>query len=115
MILPVGTIVAARYTYGDEIQLWKFYKILGYTNTRVRFQEIEHKTVYDDGKTGPHYYSDPRHCIPVQVDGEYKMIGPIRTKSYKILTSGTMCFHPEEFYAVYGAWNGEPLEEYNYH
>ena len=35
--------------------------------------------------------------------------------SYKITDSGVMCFSPEQFYRVRGAWNGKPLETYNYH
>ena len=114
--LPVGTIMAARYTYGGETQLWKFYKILGYTPTKVRLIEIEGKTVYDDGKTGPHYYDDPRHCIPVEYFGRYNEIGVPFLRKYRFSKyDGEMCVTPEEFYYASGAWDGKPLEEYNYH
>jgi len=114
---PIGTIVKAKYTYGSEVQYWKLYKIIGYTNTRVKFIEVETKTVYDDGKTGPHYYSDPRHCEPVLYFGKYNEVGESKTKSFKFSNyNGEMYFSPEEFYYTCGEYKpGEYLEEYNYH
>lgn len=114
---PVGTIVKAKYTYGGEVQHWKLYKILGYTNTKVRFIEIESKDIYDDGKTGPHYYDDPRHCEPVMYFGEYNEIGEPHLRSYKFSKyNGEMYFSPEEFYYTDGEYKpGEYLESYNYH
>lgn len=114
---PIGTIVKARYTYGSEVQYWKLYKIIGYTATRVKFIEIETKSVYDDGKDGPHYYDAPRHCEPVMYFGQYNEVGDPKTKSYKFSTyDGEMRFSPEEFYYVCGEYKpGEYLEEYNYH
>lgn len=115
-LLPVGTILAAKYTYGSETQLWKFYKILGYTATRVRLVEIQSKTTYDDGKSGPHYYDAPRHCAPVMRFGKYDEIGIPFLKKYRFSTyTGEMCVSPEELYHAHGAWSGKPLEEYNYH
>ena len=114
--LPVGTIVAAYHTYGGESLFWKFYKIVGYTEKRVKFQELDDITTYDDGLDGPHYYNDPKHCQPkLDANGDYIPVGPVKTKNFKILSDGTFCFRPEEFYIAFDAWNGEPLETYNYH
>ena len=114
---PIGAIVKAKYTYGGEVQYWKLYKILGYTNTRVKFVEIETKSVYDDGKSGPHYYDAPRHREPVMYFGKYNEVGDVRTRAYKFSKyDGEMTFSPEEFYYVTGLYKSDDyLEEYNYH
>ena len=111
----IGNVLAARYTYGDEILNWRFYIICGYTAKRVKIQRIEDVTTYDDGLEGPHYYDAPKHIQPVIVDGKAIPIDEPKNISYKILSDGTFCVHPEPFYTSYGVWTGEPLEKYNLH
>lgn len=112
--LPVGTIVAAKYETCETLY-WKFYTITGYTAKRVEIREIESKVTYDDGVEGPHYYDAPKHTQPVVTNEYAKAIEGAKRVSYKITDSGVMCFSPEQFYRVRGAWNGKPLETYNYH
>lgn len=112
--LPVGTIVAAKYETCETLY-WKFYVITGYTAKRVEIKKIESKITYDDGVDGPHYYDAPKHTQPVITNGFANPIEGAKRVSYKITDSGVMCFNPEQFYRVRGAWNGEPLETYNYH
>lgn len=111
----VGRILAAKYFYGDEILTWKFYIVRGYTAKRVKIQELKTITTYDDGLKGPHYYDAPKHIQPVIVDGYVTTCGDIKNISYKLLSDGTFCVHPEPYYTSYGVWNGEPLEKYNLH
>ena len=114
--LPVGTVVVAKYTYGLEILHYKFFAIVGYTAKKVRIQELDALTTYDDGREGPHYYDDPKHIQPVvDTQGRAYPIGGSKLVNYKISEEGKMSFKPEEFYRFNGVWNGKPLEVYNLH
>lgn len=111
----VGSILAARYTYGDEVLNWKFYIVQGYTAKRIKIQRIDTITTYDDGLEGSHYYVDPKHIQPIIIDGQVVLIDKPKAMNYKILSDGTFCMHPEAYYTSYGVWNGQPLEKYNLH
>jgi len=115
--LPIGTIVYAKYTYGGETCLYHFYRIEGYTGKSVRITKLIEERVYDDGKTGPHYYDDPFHVKPKVVNGRYVLDTIIYKSLRKIYTNskGKMWFKPEEFFSYQGPWDGQPLEAYNYH
>lgn len=115
--LPIGTIVYARYTYGGETCLYHFYRIDGYTKKGVRITKLEDERVYDDGKTGPHYYDDPFHVRPKMIDDKYVLDPEIYKSLRKIYVNSRdeMRFKTEEFFSYQGVWNGQPLEAYNYH
>ena len=114
--LPIGTVTVAKYTYGSEILHYKFFTIVGYTAKKVRIQELDTITTYDDGKEGPHYYDDPKHIQPaLDTQGRAYPVGESKLVNYKISEKGTMTFKPEEFYRYNGVWEGKPLEVFNLH
>lgn len=117
-VLEVGDILSAKYTYGWECLFWKFFRVTRTTPSMVEIEELKGKTVYDDGKTGPHYYDDPRHYDLVR-DSFGNPIpedrGIFGLRKVKYLKSGDPVVKPEEFYRSIGIWDGKPLEEYNYH
>lgn len=110
--LPVNSIIAARFTYGDEIEHYHFYQIVSYSAKRVRIAKLRDIVTYDDGRVGPHYYNDPKHIRPIE---PYEWCEAPKSVSYKITSDGYMKIKPEEYYTSYGDWSGEPLEIYNYH
>lgn len=111
-LLPVGSIIAAKFTYGSEVLEYKFYSIEGYTSKRVKVQEVECLTTYDDGIAGPHYFDAPRHCKPLYKGKEPVKIGPAKAVTYSLI-GDTMIIKPCPYYTSRGKWNGEPLEVYN--
>lgn len=113
-LLPVGSIIAAKFTYGSEVLDYKFYSIEGYTSKRVKVQEVECLTTYDDGIAGPHYFDAPRHCKPLYKGKEPVKIGPAKAVTYSLM-GDTMIIKPCPYYTSRGKWNGEPLEVYNLH
>lgn len=118
---PIGAIIVASNTYGVEYLNYKFYRVLGYTAKRIRIQEVESLVTYDDEKSEPHRYTDPKHIRPVMDEHNIPiLIGSPKLVSYKVKgTPGTPTFsvrlRPEEYYTCEGVWNGAPLEVYNYH
>lgn len=117
-ILEVGDILAAKYTYGWECLLWEFFRVVRTTPSMVEIEQLKGKTVYDDGKTGPHYYDDPRHYDLVR-DAEGNPVvdtnGIHGKRKVKYTKSGVPVVKPEDFYCSRGIWDGKPLESYNYH
>lgn len=114
--LPIGTVIMAKYTYGGEILHWKFYAILGYTRTKVKIQEIDSLTTYDDGKEGPHYYDAPKHIQPViDTHNHATLVGKPKLVNYKVSNDGKMTCNPEEYYRYIGPWDGKPQITYNLH
>lgn len=113
-LLPVGSIIAAKFTYGSEVLGYKFYSIEGYTSKRVKVQEVECLTTYDDGIAGPRYFDAPRHCKPLYRGKEPVKIGPAKAVTYSLM-GDTMIIKPCPYYTSRGKWNGEPLEVYNLH
>lgn len=113
--LPVGTIITARYTYGDEILHYKFYAITGYTPKKVRIKEVDSLVTYDDGKDGPHYYDAPKHIRPIIDKNNCAMlIGDSKLVNYTV-ENGRMSFKPAEYYMFAGVWDGKPKAIYNLH
>ena len=111
--LPVGTIITAKFTYGSEILHFKFYAIIGYTPKKVRIQEVESVSTYDN--EGPHYYDSPMHIRPVVDEDNCAILkGTSKLVNYKF-ENGKMTFKPEEFYRFVGPWKGESLAIYNLH
>lgn len=121
--LKVGDVLASEYVYGGECLIWDFFLVTKTTPKTVTLNRIVKETRYDDGRKGPHYYDDPKHCFPKtrEVNGrkEYCLESGyedsvIRRKvSYN--REGTPVVKTDEFYISRGTWSGEPLEEYNLH
>ncbi len=110
--LPEGTIIAAKYTYGDEILHYKFYQIVSYSTKRVRIVRLRDIVTYDDGMPGPHYFNDPKHIQPLE---PYEWDEASKSVSYQVNDQGYMVIRPEEYYRSVGDWDGNPLEIYNLH
>ena len=118
--LKVGDVLAAKYTYGDEVLLWDFWYVMKTTATMVEICKLKSKTVYDDGLEGPHYYDDPYHLQPALVqdkDGNwcYMLEGKVIRRKVKYNSAGEPVVVPEEFWRSCGVWDGRPLSGYNLH
>lgn len=113
-LLSKGSIIAAKFTYDSEILGYKFYSVEGYTAKRVKVQEIECITTYDDGLEGPHYFNAPQHCQPLYRDKKPVKIGPVKAVTYNLI-GDTMITKPCPYYTSRGKWGGKPLEVYNLH
>ena len=108
--LNVGDILASKYVYGCETQLYTYYKVvkvLGDGN-KVRLQKLRKHIVYEG--LPPYYYDTPRTSFPLNMEAEDKTI--LRSVKYD---DGWPVVKTEEYSRSYGVWDGEPLEEYNLH
>lgn len=118
--LKVGDVLAAKYTYGDEILSWKFWYVTKVTSAMVEIAELKRKTVYDDGKTGPHYYDDPYHYQPELVQNKegqwcYLLSGVSHRRKVTYTSYGEPVIKTEEYWKAVGLWDGRPLPGYNLH
>ena len=120
--LEVGDIIAAKSTYGWEFLSYTFYKVVKTTNSMVTLTELEHETIYDDGKTGPHYYDDPYTIRPkMDKTGHWVEVQPSQWHPTTIRRKVTYTKQglPKvkvDFDKVsYGVWEGKPLRAYNLH
>lgn len=120
--LEVGDIIAAKSTYGWEFLSYTFYKVVKTTTSMVTLTELQHETLYDDGKTGPHYYDDPYHVAPkmdktghwVEAEGSQWHPTTIRRK-VTYTKQGLPKVKVDYDKVSYGVWEGKPLAAWNLH
>lgn len=118
--LKVGDVLAAKYTYGDEILSWKFWYVTKITSTMIEIAELKRRRVYDDGKEGPHYYDAPYHYQPELTQnskGEwcYTLTGARHRRKVTYTSYGEPIVKTEEYWKAIGTWDGRPLPGYNLH
>lgn len=120
--LEVGDILAAKSTYSWEFLSYTFYKVIKTTPSMVTIVELEDETIYDDGKTGPHYYDDPHTIRPkmdstghwVEAEGDQWHPTTLRRK-VTYTKQGLPRVKVDYDKVSYGVWDGKPLRAYNLH
>ena len=120
--IEVGDILAAKSTYGWEFCGYTFYKVTKTTPSMVIIVELKKETLYDDGKTGPHYYNDPYHVAPKKdskgnwVEAEGSQWNPTTLRRKVTYTKQGLPKVKVDYDKVsYGVWDGKPLEAWNLH
>lgn len=109
-MFKIDDTIVSEYYYGAEIQMYKYYKILDIKGEFATLQELEKIIKYDDGKEGPHYYSDPKHSYPTD-----KLVGKSFKRKIKNMNTNHPTIKTEEYFVSYGPWDGCPMEEFNFH
>lgn len=113
--LQVGDILAAKSTYSWEFLHYTFYKVLKVTESMVTLAKIETETIYDDGKTGGHYYDDPYCVTPKMIDGHYVLDNETIRRKVSYTKEGLPRVKMDFDKISRGVWEGKPLRAYNYH